>query len=74
MNENKHNHKEHLAQDHILVQHEHPTRLKRIHHSVWFWFFLVLMLGGIIYYILSGGFAFAPHKTMVQPIENITVP
>ncbi len=71
MNNNDHNHKGQIAQDHILVHHEHLPRLKRIHHTWWFWFFLALMLCGIIYYIISVDFAFAPHHNqMEQPIEN----
>jgi hypothetical protein len=35
-----------------------------IHHSWLFWVFVVLMFGGIVYYIMSVDFAFAPHRQM----------
>jgi len=46
MNENEHN--------------QHRPYWKRIHHSWIFWVFLFLMFAGIIYYIMSVDFAFAP--------------
>jgi hypothetical protein len=62
MNDNKLSSSNHDLQDHIEVQHEHLPRWKRVHHTWWFWIFLVLMLVGIIYYIMSVDFAFAPHR------------
>lgn len=65
---------EHISTRQNLI-HFHPkhlTRIKQIHHSFWFWIFLVLMLLGILYYIFSGDFAFAPRKQIKPPIENNT--
>ena len=53
---------------------EHKPYWKRIHHTWSFWVFLLLMLGGIIYYIMSVDFAFAPHRIMQKPTENNRVP
>jgi len=38
-----------------------------LHHSWLFWVFVVLMFAGIIYYIMSVDFAFAPRKQMNPP-------
>jgi len=43
---------------------------KRMHHTWGFWIFLFLMFVGIIYYIMSVDFAFAPHKQLKQPWGN----
>ena len=68
MNENEHN--QHQGNDHILVHHEHKPYWKNIHHSWIFWVFLLLMLGGIIYYIISVDFALAPSNQLKQSSEN----
>ena len=47
-------------QHEILPEREKRPRLKRIHHTWAFWIFLFLMFVGIIYYIMSVDFAFAP--------------
>ncbi len=60
MIENQHNH--------------HRPYWKGIHRSWLFWVFLFLMFVGIIYYIMSVDFAFAPHKQMKQPSENNRTP
>ena len=59
MNDNKKNTSNQDFQDHISVEHKNTPRWKQVHHSWLFWFFLVLMLIGIIYYISSVSFAFA---------------
>jgi flagellar biosynthesis/type III secretory pathway M-ring protein FliF/YscJ len=46
---------------------------KQIHHTWLFWVFLFLMFAGIIYYIMSVDFAFAPHKQMKQSSENTKI-
>jgi hypothetical protein len=56
MNENDHNH--------------HRPYWKRIHHTWYFWVFLFLMFAGIIYYIMSVDFAFAPRKQLKPRSEN----
>jgi hypothetical protein len=48
----------------------HRPYWKHIHHSYIFWVFLFLMFAGIIYYIMSVDFAFAPHRELKHPIEN----
>lgn len=58
MNENVNEHNQH-----------HPY-WKRLHHSVGFWIFLFLMFIGILYYIMTIGFAFAPHQQVKPPVEN----
>jgi len=58
---NKHEHNQQEVQDHILVPHDRKPYWKRMHHTWSFWIFLFLMLVGIIYYIASVDFAFAPH-------------
>jgi hypothetical protein len=62
MNENEHINNGQDVQDHIEAHHEHLPRWKIMHHTWWFWFFLVLMLVGILYYIMSVDFAFAPRR------------
>lgn len=72
MKENEQNHGQLLKEelDRNKAHRSHWHHLKRIHHSWIFWVFLVLMLGGILYYIMTVDFAFAPHKQMEQPSEN----
>jgi len=48
----------------------HKPYWKRIHHIWYFWVFLFLMFVGIIYYIMSVDFAFAPHKHLKPQSEN----
>jgi hypothetical protein len=50
--------------------HTHRPYWKRIHHTWSFWIFLLLMLVGILYYIISVDFAFAPHRQIMQSSEN----
>lgn len=57
-------------QHEILPQHNKRPHLKRIHHSWIFWIFLVLMLIGIIYYVLSDNFSLAPSLQVKQPLES----
>ena len=47
-------------QHEILPERNKQFRWKRVHHSWIFWIFLFLMFVGIIYYIMSVDFAFAP--------------
>ena len=61
MSENEHNQHQEETQDHIMPQHSHRQRWKRIHHTWSFWIFLFLMFVGILYYITSVDFAFAPR-------------
>ena len=61
MSKNEHNSKPEEGQDYILVHHEHKPYWKRIHHTWSFWIFLVLMFGGIMYYIYSISFSLAPQ-------------
>ena len=70
MNENEYNHHQKEGYDHIMVHHDHKPYWKRIHHSWIFWVFLLLMLGGIIYYIMSVDFAFAPHIQLKKSSGN----
>ncbi len=42
MNEDKKNSSNHDLQDHIEPEHNHSPRWKRVHHTWWFWIFLVL--------------------------------
>ena len=61
MSENEHNEHQEETQDHIMPQHSHRQRWEQIHHSWSFWIFLFLMFVGILYYITSVDFAFAPR-------------
>ena len=70
MSENEHN--QHYPDKQVrntVHQNERPY-WKRIHHSLFFWFFLFLMYIGIMYYIVSFNFAFAPHGQIKQPSRN----
>jgi hypothetical protein len=44
--------------------------LKGIHRNWTFWFFLLLMFVGIIYYIMTVDFAFKDHKPIEHSIVN----
>jgi len=70
MNENEHTYHQHEAQDRIIPHQDHKPYWKRIHHTWSFWIFLFLMFVGILYYIVSVDFAFAPQQQMKQPSEN----
>lgn len=48
--------------ENINEKNQHRPYWKRIHHSLIFWIFLLLMMVAIIYYIMTVGFAFAPHQ------------
>lgn len=63
MSDNKQNHQPPEGQDYIKVRTEHQPRLKNIHRSWIFWVFLFLMMVGIMYYIVSLGFLFAPQNS-----------
>lgn len=62
MTDNKQNHQPQEGQDYIKGPSDHTPRWKQLHHSWIFWFFLFLMLVGILYYIVTLGFVFAPQK------------
>lgn len=49
-----------IGQDNISHQHERKLQWKLIHHSLIFWIFALLMLVGIIYYVITFGFALTP--------------
>ncbi len=74
MNDNKQSSSNHDLQDHIEPEHTHSPKWKRVHHTLWFWIFLVLMLGGILYYVMTVDFAFAPHRQMEQNSGNNRTP
>jgi len=74
MNDNNQSSSNHDLQDHIEPEHNNSPRWKRVHHTWWFWIFLVLMLGGIFYYILTVDFAFAPHRQMEHNSGNNRTP
>jgi cell division septal protein FtsQ len=74
MNDNKKNSSNHDLQENLEPKHNKSPKWKRVHHSLWFWVFLVLMLGGIIYYVMSVDFAFAPESEMEQNSGNNTTP
>jgi hypothetical protein len=48
-------------------QNQHRPYWKRMHRSVAFWIFLLLMFIAIIYYIMTVNFALAPQKQVVEP-------
>jgi len=74
MNENEHNHHHNEGRYHSKNHHDDKPYWKRMHHSWGFWIFLFLMFIGIIYYIMSVDFAFAPRKQLKQPSENYRTP
>jgi len=61
MNVNGKNENRTVGQDSIKAQHEHKFHWKVIHHSLIFWIFLLLMLVGIIYFVMSFGFVLNPQ-------------
>lgn len=63
MSDNKQNHQSSDGQDYIRVPSDHQPRWKNIHRSWIFWVFLFLMMVGIMYYIVSLGFLFAPQSS-----------
>jgi hypothetical protein len=65
-----HNHQSQEVQDHIQVSHDHKPYWDTVHHTLGFWIFLFLMFVGISYYIMSVDFAFAPYRSLKQPLEN----
>jgi hypothetical protein len=73
---NEHEHIEHLqiGHDHSKDHHTPWHRLKRIHHTLGFWIFLVLMLAGIIFYIVTDNFSLVPHHQIKEPIESPAAP
>jgi len=50
-----------IGEDNIKAQHESKFHWKVIHHSWIFWVFSFLMLIGILYFIMTFGFALTPH-------------
>lgn len=61
MSENEHHQHQEETQDRIMPEHSHRRGWKRIHHTWSFWIFLFLMFVGILYYITSLNFEFAPR-------------
>ena len=51
-----------IGEDNIKAQHERKFHWKVIHHSWIFWVFSLLMLIGILYFIMTFGFALIPHS------------
>ena len=74
MNEHNKNQESQTGQDHIEVQHVHKPYWKRIHHTWSFWIFMILMFAGIMYYIMSVDFAFAPISYWKQQSVNKKTP
>ena len=74
MDDNKQNGSNHDLQDHIEPEHNNSPKWKRVHHTWWFWVFLILMLGGILYYVITVDFAFAPHKQKDQNSGSNIIP
>lgn len=74
MNDNKQSSSNHNMMDHMKPAHNHPPRRKRVYHSLWFWVFLVLMLGSILYYIMSVDFTLAPQRQIEQKSGNNITP
>lgn len=54
----------------ITPQRDKRFHWRRIHHTWIFWIFLVLMLVGIMYYVVSVDFAFAPQTQIEQPTNR----
>jgi len=50
-----------IGEDSIKAQHEHKFHWKVIHHSWIFWVFSILMFIGILYFIMTFGFALIPY-------------
>ena len=61
MKDNEHNQ---VGQDSIKDLHEHRFHWKRIHHSWIFWVFLILMLVGIVFYIMTVDFSSVPQRQL----------
>lgn len=74
MTNNPNNGSNHDLQHRIEPEQNNAPRWKRAHHSIWFWIFLLLMIAGITYYVMSLNFALAPQKQVKQPIENTVAP
>jgi len=50
-----------IGEDNIKALHERKFHWKVIHHSWIFWIFALLMLIGILYFIMTFGFALIPY-------------
>ena len=74
MKDNKQNSSNNDLQDHIQAERKNISRWRQVHHSWLFWVFLVLMLIGIVYYIRTVSFAFAPQTQVEQPSNNNVIP
>lgn len=71
MDKNEHNPQMKEVDDTIKVHNDHQPYWKTIHHTWSFWIILLLMLAGILYYIVSVDFMFAPRQQEKQPYENM---
>lgn len=70
MNENETNPQLKEVDETITVNHVNRPAWKTFHHSWIFWLFLILMLAGIGYYIMTVSFMFAPQQQLQQPAET----
>ena len=73
MSENEHNHNQNEVKEHHKG-HDYKPYWKRAHRSITFWVFVFLMFVGIVYYIISMDFAFAPRTISKPQTENTLVP
>jgi hypothetical protein len=55
-------------------QNDYKPYWKRAHRTISFWIFVFLMFVGIVYYIISLDFAFAPRTQPKQTMESNRLP
>jgi hypothetical protein len=55
-------------------QNDRKPYWKRAHRTISFWIFVFLMFVGIVYYIITLDFAFAPRTISKPQTENTIVP
>ena len=74
MNESERMHLQKEEHEQHKDHHKQSPYWKRAHHDWRFWFIVLLMLVGIIYYTLSDNFVLAPRNQTQQSTENSRVP
>ena len=74
MNEKIHKQPLHDWQGHENKHHERRIFKNGIHRDWRVWVGVILMLGAILYYVMSEDFSLAPRKQLNQPSENNRMP
>jgi len=72
MNENKNNYSLLKKQEIKNANHAHKPYWKRMHHSWFFWVFMVLTIVAVIYYIVTIDFSNAPRRESKPTQQNVS--